>query len=546
MCAQRSIILRGGLHAAVLVLALMAAFIAPAFAADWLTYHHGPERHNATSEEFTSPLSLVWRYTTAPSNERVPPVVTADRVFVAAGTHVYALEQATGARIWDYDAKADIRGAPTFADGRLIFGVETGKAICLNAADGKEAWTVTTVRPVRGAPAVVAGVAYIGSLDRRVFAVDAATGALKWSVQLTDEVWGAPAVLDNRVFLATADAQVFGLDIADGRTRQQITIPQRRAVLNPVVVTEDAIYVAGRSDLHAYSRRGTERWGLDYGVFLCGAPALSGDRLFVSLVDGRMYALDTAKGKTLWQFDFNSAMSSPPTVAGDVVIAGAIGGMVYALDAATGKPRWRYDGRPPGIAAGSTTGFNLVASPVYANNSLYLIWDDGDLARFDRNAPDVVPPTIRLLTPAENTVTGTKLPKTIGAQVFDEESGLDVYSLKMTFDDKPVEATYDPYTGYFTYAITDKSPLAPLKTGWHTISVSARDQRGNAVSKAWRFVAQPGAEAWEQQQPTQPAQPTPVQPGQPGYGLPPETAPTPQPGEPGVLPGGSPAMPPAL
>jgi outer membrane protein assembly factor BamB len=544
MRAQRSNIPRGGLHRAAVVLTLMAALSLPAYTADWLTFHHGVERHNYTAEKFTWPLSLVWKFTSEPSDDRVPPVVTGDHVFAAAGTHMYGLQRATGSTIWDYDAKDTILGAPTYADGRIVFGCDSGKAICLNADDGKELWTVTTARPIRAAPAVAGGTVFIASLDRRVIAVDAATGAEKWTRQLTDELWGAPAVLGSLVFVPTADAQVFALDVGDGRIRQQLTMPQRRAIMHPVVISEDAMYVAGRSDLHALSRRGTERWSLDWGVFLTGAPAVYGDRVFVSLIDGRMFALDAEKGRTLWEFDFNAAMASPPTAAGDVVIAGAAGGLVYAVDAATGEPRWRYAARPPGIAAGSTADFNLVAPAVYANDSLYLIWNSGDLARFDVNAPDVVPPTIRLLTPSENTVTGTKLPKLIGAQVFDEESGIDVYSLKMTMDGQPVDAKYDPYTGYYSYSIDDKSPFAPLKAGWHTMSVTARDQRGNEETKTWRFVAQPGAEAWEKQQqqqaPAQPAQPTPAQPGQP-----PGAAP--QPTEPGVLPGGpSVAPPPAL
>lgn len=501
----------------------LAAVVAlPAFGADWLTYRQGPERRNASPERFGAPLSLVWKFTTAPSDQRVPPVVTADRVFVAAGKTMYGLDVATGAAIWQYDAGDDILAPPTYADGRVIFGADNGKIICLNAANGKEIWNVATALSIRAAPAVVAGVVYAASLDRQAMAIDAATGAKRWSSQLSDELWGAPAVADNLMLVPTADGQIFGLDVSDGRTRLQIAMPNRRALMNPIAVTEDAMYVAGRSDLRALNRRGAQKWDLEYTAFLTGGAAVAGDRVFITLIDGRLLAVDPERSRTLWEFKFNADMTSPPTVVGDVVIAGATGGLVYALDAASGTPRWVYPARPPGLAAGVKASFDLVASPVYANGSLYLTWDDGSVARFDVNAPDVSPPRIELLTPPENSVTGTSLPKIIGAQVFDEGSGVDFASPTMTIDGGPVSAKLDPYTGYLTYTIDAKSPFAPFKEGWHTVRVTVRDQRGNEATRTWRFYAKTGAEK-VQTQPTQPAAPSAgvTPPGPPPAGLPP-------------------------
>jgi len=341
-------------------------------------------------------------------------------------------------------------------------------------------------------------------------AIDARSGARRWSVLLSDELWGAPAIVGDLMFVPTADGQIFALDTDDGRARLQATLPRRRALQHPLVVTRDAVYAAGRSELRALTRRGMERWTKEFDTFVAGAPAMSGGRLYVALIDGRVFALDVEKGRIVWQFDFNTAMSSPPTAVGDVVVVGAVGGIVYALDAATGAPRWRYLARPPGLAAGVEANFDLAAPAVYSNGSLYLVWDDGSLARFDARWPDLVGPAIRLPTPAENTVTGTSLPKLVGAQVFDEQSGLDYSSLTMKLDDTPVEAAHDPYSGYFTYTISNDSPLAPLQQGWHTITITARDQRGNEASRTWGFVAQPGG--GPSAGTTPPAQPSPARP----------------------------------
>jgi len=520
--------------------AYLAAAALPAHAADWLVCRDGPQRSNYTSEAFTPPFSLVWKFTTAASDKRVPPVVTADRVFAAAGASMYALDLATGAEVWKYDAKATILAGPTYADGRVYFGANSGKIIALDAATGKEAWTVETAREIYASPVVVGGVVYAASLDRQAMALDAATGALRWSVHLTDELWGAPAVSAGLVYLPTADGQVFGLDTHDGRTRLQVTLPRRQALLNPAVVSDDAIYVAGRTVVLALSLRGMQRWAMTLDGFVAGAPALAGGRLYLGLTDGRVIAIDAVRGVKVWTFDFHARMSKEPTVVGNVVIAGSAGGTVYALDAATGALRWGYPAGPRGLAAGVSASLDLVAPPVYSNGSLYLVWNDGTLARFDARWPDPAPPTVAMLTPAENRVTGTTLPKVIGAQVFDAESGIDVASMEMTLDEVKVPTEYDPRTGYLTSTIAADSSFA---TGWHTITVTARDQRGNSTSKAWRFVAVPGGEEMEgAPAPTEayppgaaPTAPAPAAaPYPPSFGVP--TAPSEQPTTP--APGG--------
>ncbi|HUT75636.1 MAG TPA: PQQ-binding-like beta-propeller repeat protein [Armatimonadota bacterium] len=483
--------------AVVVTAALAAATAAPARSADWPMYRNGPQRLNHSAEAFTPPLSLVWKFTTEASRRRVPPVIAGDRVFVAAGSTVYGLDLATGAQLWRYDAGSTVLGAPSYAEGKVFLGADNGKVIALSAADGTEAWAVAMARFVRAAPVVADGVVYAASLDQRVTAIDAETGAQRWTVRLTDEVWGAPAVQGDLLVVTTADAQVFGLDTDDGRTRIRFTVPRRRALMHSAVVTDDAIYVAGRAELRALSLRGTQRWALDVSSFVAGAPAFADGRLYLALVDGRVLAVDTQKGAVLWTFDFHTPMSAAPTVVGDVVIMGAVGGTVYAVDAATGTPRWRYLARPPGLAAGVDAAFDLVAPAVFANGSLYVVWDDGTLARFDTQGSDPAPPTIAMLTPADSQVTGVSVPKTIGAQVFDEESGLDLASLEMTLDGAKVEADYDPYTGYFTHGVGEDAGAVALPSGWHVVTVSARDQRGNVASRLWRFEAVPGGEATE-------------------------------------------------
>jgi quinohemoprotein ethanol dehydrogenase len=82
--------------------------------------------------------------------------------------------------------------------------------------------------------------------------------------------------------------------------------------------------------------------------------AVARGKVFVSALDGWMYALDAATGKVLWKadevVDRNRGYSSTgaPEVAGDVVVIGNGGaeydvrGYVTAFDLGTGRLRWRF------------------------------------------------------------------------------------------------------------------------------------------------------------------------------------------------------------
>jgi quinohemoprotein ethanol dehydrogenase len=82
--------------------------------------------------------------------------------------------------------------------------------------------------------------------------------------------------------------------------------------------------------------------------------AVSRGRVYVSALDGWMYALDAASGKILWKTDAivdrtrGYTSTGAPEVAGDVVVIGNAGGeydvrgYVSAFDLDTGRLKWRF------------------------------------------------------------------------------------------------------------------------------------------------------------------------------------------------------------
>jgi len=93
------------------------------------------------------------------------------------------------------------------------------------------------------------------------------------------------------------------------------------------------------------------KWAFAYpGSQAVGLPVVAGDRLFVSAVDGHVFALDARTGCTYWNF------AAPSPIKGAVVVGpagagqsgaettalffGDMTGSVYAVDAMTGKQLW--------------------------------------------------------------------------------------------------------------------------------------------------------------------------------------------------------------
>jgi hypothetical protein len=95
---------------------------------------------------------------------------------------------------------------------------------------------------------------------------------------------------------------------------------------------------------------------------------------------------------------------------------------------------------------------------------------------------DTAPPTITATTPADKSRINKPQPN-VTAVFEDQGSGIDVASVRLSLDD--VDVTSEATT---TSNLVVFRPSANLKSGRHTVAVSARDLAGNAVAMAWTFT----------------------------------------------------------
>jgi outer membrane protein assembly factor BamB len=79
------------------------------------------------------------------------PIAVSGHVFFgsSADDTLYCVDASDGSERWSYITDGPIRTAPTYSDGRLLFGSDDGFAYCLNAEDGTLVWKYRPVEPKR-------------------------------------------------------------------------------------------------------------------------------------------------------------------------------------------------------------------------------------------------------------------------------------------------------------------------------------------------------------------------------------------------------------
>src|ERR1700678_3034265 len=146
--------------------------------ANWLTYGrtYREQRFSplqAVNANTAGRLGLAWYFDldTHRGQEATPIIVDGVMYFSTAWSKVFALNAATGARLWSYDpevprpwganACCDVvnRGVAVW-QGKIYIGTLDGRLIALDAATGRPVWEQLTIDPlwrytITGAPRIV-------------------------------------------------------------------------------------------------------------------------------------------------------------------------------------------------------------------------------------------------------------------------------------------------------------------------------------------------------------------------------------------------------
>ena len=103
-------------------------------------------------------------------------------------------------------------------------------------------------------------------------------------------------------------------------------------------------------------------------------PACANGRVFVSLGQSAVFALDLRTGEEKWSFRAPASVCSIPTVAEGAVVIGHGDGFMHGLDAATGRELWKFKmNAGPSSGGGAADGMVYVPSSDQGPGTLYAL-----------------------------------------------------------------------------------------------------------------------------------------------------------------------------
>ncbi|HEV2472860.1 MAG TPA: PQQ-binding-like beta-propeller repeat protein, partial [Chthonomonadales bacterium] len=120
----------------------------------------------------------------------------------------------------------------------------------------------------------------------------------------------------------------------------------RLTTSNGIGLEDELIFEVERAENEA-----TRRWAVNLDGPIQSSPLLDGDRLYVSSLDGKLYAFRTDNGKKIWSFASKGEFLASPVLDNGVLYIGSTDHFVYAVDTRNGKQVWRYDAGCPILAS---------------------------------------------------------------------------------------------------------------------------------------------------------------------------------------------------
>jgi outer membrane protein assembly factor BamB len=117
------------------------------------------------------------------------------------GAVMACLEAASGKERWSRTLAGGDPASPSVGDERVFLAVGN-RLTALELTDGSEAWTLAAEAPIRAAPTISGARLYVGADDRRLRCLDQTDGRELWSVEAGWYIPAGPAVFDGRLFFA--------------------------------------------------------------------------------------------------------------------------------------------------------------------------------------------------------------------------------------------------------------------------------------------------------------------------------------------------------
>jgi outer membrane protein assembly factor BamB len=284
-----------------------------------------PLKTGAIAGHHLSDGRLVWMAEVAAEK---PVATDAERVYVAAGEAIHALNATTGAVLWRVGAGGPVTAAPLAVSGWVIVAA-AGELLAIRATDGHIIWR-RPIGPVDFRPGLDGDLLVVPVAEGHVLGLDVQTGTDLWRRELASPPT-EPLAIGGRVYVGTRDKRFYALYASSGRV-------------------ESSRFV---------------------GAVLLGRAAADDDHVYFAALDNVLWAVDRGHGGVEWKKGLTYRPAAGPVLLGGYV---AVPGPVESIPAFIAK-----SGAPAGTIAFPA---RLVALPLFgesAGGSVFAIGITGNL-----------------------------------------------------------------------------------------------------------------------------------------------------------------------
>lgn len=266
----------------------------------------------------------------APDTFTSPPLLIDGLIVLAAGKGVLrAYAAADFKEKWTYDVGGSVQGTPNRVDlgggkkGVVVISQGDGALHGVDLADGKLAWKMPAVERCDGSAGVGGDYIVMGSCASALHIYSASKAAKTTDVPLgaDNQVAGGVALSGTQAFAGTRSGKLCAVDVAESKILWTFADGQGEAFATPAVTDKVVLYGADDGKLYAVDRaKGTKIWAVDTGNRPM-SPVIARDKVVVTS-GGKLFLYELATGKPLWSAPVSDDTTSPAVVGGMILVGG--------------------------------------------------------------------------------------------------------------------------------------------------------------------------------------------------------------------------------
>lgn len=237
----------------------------------------------------------------------------------------------------------------------LLFAVTTaGTVHALDITTGKTAWSVQVGHPKYPTLGPAANRQYVAVIHgSKLMLLDRDNGRLKWVRDTGAAPSSGPALSEDRVFVALINGRVEAFSLNNTKRMPWYYQSVGRAYYKPVATTKSICWATDLGTLYVGRLKPLSlSFRLETAGEIVAPPTEMAPYLMVGSTDGNLYCVHELSGVEHWRYSTGDPITHAPAVVGERVFITSHAPALHALDTATGQRHWTTAGVAQFVALG--------------------------------------------------------------------------------------------------------------------------------------------------------------------------------------------------